>query len=107
MLLLTRPYHRLSVPNTTLTATLAGLASDEIVSVHLSHAVDGTVLNGVDSHRWQDWSFGLNDPMLMLPTVTAGVTATVTATVPIVSVVTVTPTPVTITVGVTATAQLP
>ena len=45
-------------------------------------------MNGVDSRRWQDWSFGLNEPM---PTVTASVTATVTATDSIVSVVTVTP----------------
>ena len=56
---------------------------DQIVSLYLSHAVNGTVVNGVDSRRWQDWTFGLNEPMSVrvTDTVTDTVTATVTATV--------------------------
>ena len=79
LLLTTRPFHtRLFVPYTTLAVTLADLASTEIVSLYLSHAFNGTVVNRVDSHCWQDWSFWLHEPIE--PTVTATVTATITTT---------------------------
>ena len=105
ILLLTRPFHtRFFVPDTILTVTLAGLASHQIVSLYLSHAVDGTV----NSHRWQDWSLGLNEPTGMLHMVTTSVTARVTATVTDASTITVTPTAAaTVTAQVTDRIPLP
>ena len=43
-----------------LIATLADLNFEGTVSLHLSHANNDTVANGVDSHLWQDWAFGPN-----------------------------------------------
>ena len=90
-----------------LTATLADLNSEEKVSLHLSHATNSTVANGVDSHFRQDWAFELNKPIVKIEELIS--TATVTSTVTLVTVtstaaITTTSTATEITVTVTATS---
>ena len=101
IVLLIRPFHRLFVPGMTLTATLADLNFEGIVSLHLSHANNGTV----DSHFWQDWAFRAPFVKTEKPTtstVTSTVTSvTVTVTAPTVSMTTTTATENTVTITAT------